>query len=393
MKIDVDRILLVAGVALLPVYIFDSGGIQPAHALLGMFSAFWLARKGYLPESWSVLLFAIFAYVLLVETSYAILGFSAAHLIHAAFFLYNFILTAAVYSYVREKGLPSLVPGLYVAVAIAVGTVLVSGVDLQEYGPDGRSTGSFNNPNQLGFFSVCLLSLTYLLYHRRAIGYIVAAAFFLSAVFLAIASLSKAAMVANLIVVIFAIYPRIPRYRSLFTAIGAFFLGSLMYLAFNEGIFDDFLFKQRLLRIPVESDSSLEARGYLAFLEGSGLQWLLGLGYGNVDRIVGHEVHSTLGSIVNNYGFVGLTLFLGSLLIWFRRILQSFGLVGLLCITGPAMLYGISHNGTRFTIFWLLFAASIAAAERSRRSPHRRASTIAPLESPLSRFTADAGPR
>ena len=82
--------------------------------------------------------------------------------------------------------------------------------------------------------------------------------------------------------------------------------------------------------------------------------------------IVGHEVHSTLGSVINNYGFLGLILFSAVLAIWAFRLWQSYGAVGMISIAGPAMLYGITHNGIRFTIFWLLFAASMAMARNTR---------------------------
>jgi len=48
-------------------------------------------------------------------------------------------------------------------------------------------------------------------------------------------------------------------------------------------------------------------------LEGTGLQWIYGLGMGNVDCVARHELHSNLGSAFNNYGLIGLLLFGGVL--------------------------------------------------------------------------------
>ena len=89
---------------------------------------------------------------------------------------------------------------------------------------------------------------------------------------------------------------------------------------------------------------------------------LFGLGSQNAREIIGHEVHSTLGSVLNNYGLIGLTLFGTVIFSWAKRIWNAHGFIGLICMVGPPMLYGITHNGTRFTFFWLLFAASLAMA-------------------------------
>jgi hypothetical protein len=243
-------------------------------------------------------------------------------------------------------------------------TVWISGVDLREFTEIGRSTGTFNNPNQLGYFSVCLLSLTYLLYRHGELSYRLATLIFIASLFLAIASLSKAAMVANFAVIFLALKPSGSRVAVALWA-GLVPIGlSLAWWLLSTGAMDDYLFKQRLASMAYEADSSLQSRGYLAFLQGDASQLLLGLGTTEVIKIVGHEVHSTLGSILNSYGLLGLMIFGGAMLIWARDLWRAYGLVGLVCIAGPAMLYGITHNGVRFTIFWLLFASSLAMARR-----------------------------
>jgi hypothetical protein len=58
------------------------------------------------------------------------------------------------------------------------------------------------------------------------------------------------------------------------------------------------------------------------------------------------------------YGVIGLGLFLTFWYLWFRRTLAEFGLLGVLLINVPASFYGITHNGSRFAIFWLLIGLS-----------------------------------
>jgi hypothetical protein len=88
------------------------------------------------------------------------------------------------------------------------------------------------------------------------------------------------------------------------------------------------------------------------------------LGTHQILEIVGHEVHSTFGSVLNSYGFVGFLLFLSAIGAWMWQIYRAYGVTGVACMVGPALIYGISHNGIRFTIFWLLFATSLGMASR-----------------------------
>lgn len=358
---------------MLPVYVFGSGGMQPAHMVLACFAGLTLLTRGIPVTHWSLSLLAIFLYSFAVESIYVIAGENPKTLINSIFFLYNFLLVCAVYQHVRHGGLAALVPGILIAAAIVLVTILITGVDLREMAETGRSTGTFNNPNQLGYFSVCLLSLGYLFYRHGMVSYWLAAGVFAVSLFLAISSLSKAAMIANFVVLMLALKPASSRNTLMVWSLGMLVGGALLFQMFLNGAFDEFLFMERLANMANENDGSLEARGYFALLEGNMLQMLFGLGAQGVDEIVGHEVHSTLGSVVNNYGPIGLLFFSIALVVWALRLWHAYGFVGLFCLAAPAILYGITHNGVRFTIFWLLFAASMAMARNSEIAQARRA--------------------
>ena len=42
----------------------------------------------------------------------------------------------------------------------------------------------------------------------------------------------------------------------------------------------------------------------------------------------------------------------------------SFGFIGIFLINLPPMLYGITHNGIRFTIFWILISLTLSQKNR-----------------------------
>lgn len=367
LKIFADRLnslFFLIGTSLLPVYIFGSGGVQPAHVVFLLFFSLTLFFRGIPFNAWSLSLVAAFFYFFAVESFYVVLGADPKFMINSVFFLYNLLLAVAVYVHVRENGLSAMVPGVIISACIAITAIMVTGVGFRVSEGVSRSTGTFNNPNQLGYFSVCLLSICYLLLRHKYISYWVGVCIFSASLFLSISSLSKAAMAANFMVIIFALKPASSR-SGLLRWFGLLLLGIpfLFYLYIND-YFADFLFVERFMSMTNEGDSSLESRGYFAFLNGNALQIMFGIGTQGVDQVLGHEVHSTLASVLNNYGFIGFVIFCAALCVWANRLWKAYGLVGLICLAGPPMLYGLTHNGIRFTIFWILFAASMAMASR-----------------------------
>jgi hypothetical protein len=370
---SLEGFLLALGTLLVPIYVFDSGGIQPAHAILILFTMVVLVRKVAPMEVWYILLAMLSFHSLFLESFYFIAGGDIETLINPMFFFYNLLLVIAVYSFSMRYGISALVPGVVIACLVAFLAVVLTGVSLQEAG-DGRPTGAFNNPNQLGYFSVCILSLTYLLYRHHHLKYIIAVVIFCISIFLSIASLSKAAMIANFMVAFMALKParnnssqknKSSHISILFVWIFLALLGLIFIsVLYTQGFFDSYLFVQRLHGIAQEDDSSLESRGYFALFDGNALQFIFGLGVSNAISIVGHEVHSTLASVLNNNGIIGFLLLSGVFAIWFMRLWRTYGFIGMCCIAGPAMLYGITHNGTRFVMFWILLGASMAMASR-----------------------------
>jgi hypothetical protein len=124
------------------------------------------------------------------------------------------------------------------------------------------------------------------------------------------------------------------------------------------GALNKFHFVERLQSIGEDSDDNLTERGYRSPFQHGAVGFLVGLGDERVKDIVGHEVHSTFWSYLMKYGVVGLGLFLTFWYLWIRRTMAEFGLLGVLLINMPASIYGITHNGSRFAIFWLMIGLS-----------------------------------
>ena len=284
-----ELMLLSTGIALLPVYVSKSGGVQPAHLVLSVFAILIFVKNGIPRTSWSVLLLVFSVYVFAVELYYSLDGFTYSYkgktylpIINSAFYFYNYLVLAALYIYCRRSGLTAVSIGVLCATAIALATVFISGVDLQGADAYVRSSGTFNNPNQLGFFSVCLLSITYLMYRQGSIGYMVATALFLVALFLSIASLSRVVIFANFAVFFFVFQPRLSRAAILLWGTATIVLGGLLLWLFSSGALNEFLFVQRFYDKSAAVDSTLEGRGYFVLAQATLPQLLFGLGFQNV---------------------------------------------------------------------------------------------------------------
>jgi hypothetical protein len=366
--LSLECALLTWAVALFPLYVFPSGGLQPSHIAF-LFLSLTVLPSGVPRQTW-LLLFGFFAfYSFLVEAITSIVSGEVRHLVNPAFFLFNFLLMAGVYKVVRRNGSGALKYGVFIALTIALISVYLGGVDLREIGDGGRPTGTFNNPNQLGYFSVCVLSIAYLLYVDGEIRLSSFLALLVASMFLAVASLSKAAIIAGFAALGFLFLPSRGRGGVLlWIAIVLASIAAAVWLT-SSGHLDELLFFNRLANMADEGDSSLVDRGYFAFLEGSTAEIIFGLGSSEVYRIVGHEVHSTFASVWNTYGIVGFIIFLPIFVIWARTLYHAYGLIGMIVLAGPAILYGVGHNGTRFSIFWLLMAVSMATGRRALTRP------------------------
>jgi hypothetical protein len=222
-----------------------------------------------------------------------------------------------------------------------------------------RAVGTFNNPNQLAYFAICTFSIASLLYLRDEIKtplYLMLAA---SSVGLAMASLSKGGLISVLFGALIAISASFNRKRLSGKLIAVcVLLTAASGQLYAMGALDDFQFVQRLDAIGTDSDDNLAARGYRSPFQHGAVGLLVGLGDQKVKDIVGHEVHSTFWSYLMKYGVVGLGLFLTFWFLWIRRTMAEFGVLGVLLINMPASIYGITHNGSRFAIFWLMIGLS-----------------------------------
>lgn len=361
------------GIATYPLYFFKSGSIQISHFFLLLFSVFVLVRIGITKNKYffTFLFFLFYCYFVNFFYFYrGLLVFNEAdigHLKSLLFLTYNFILMISIISYLKFKDKSKeIFYGVLSAILIISFYILFEYFDeIGKY----RFSGPFNNPNQLGYFCACTFSFIYLFYRNLYIPYLVMISLIILLNLIAILTLSKAAIVALFLCSIFTIKPLNFKY-SKFISILVILFTLFVFLIFLFKILDTNLY-ERLSGIRDESDSSLEVRGYLVFFKASLSQFFFGMGPKNVlTHHYGNEIHSTFAMVLTSYGIIGLLIFGFLISFWIFDIKKMYGIAGVICICGPFLLYGLTHNGIRFSFFWVLFAVTICMSNKIIKNPN-----------------------
>ena len=353
-------------IALCPLYIFPSGSIQISHFLLLIFSVLVFMFIGISLDKYFYIFLFFLIYCLAVEVFYIFYNthvseyYNLETLKEIFFLSFNFITVIFLVSFFNHQKKFNVI---FNSLATAFVIILISYYYQFFFGTTTiRFSSLFNNPNQLGYFSVCSFSLVYLLYRNFYISYYLMIGSIILLVSFSILSLSKAAIISLFLCVLFAIKPYNNKYSKIIVLI--FFLSIIFFITFFYPQISDTNFYNRLISTFNEPDSSLEARGYLVFLEANLPEAIFGMGPNKAYELQGHEIHSTFAIILTHYGFIGLLIFNLLILCWVLDIKKSFGLNGVICICAPSLLYGLTHNGIRFSIFWIVFAISIAFSRK-----------------------------
>lgn len=351
---------------LFPVYVFKSGLPQPGDMLmLLLVPVVFLSGRNALtpaairPTRW-LLLFT--GYLILVNLVWTLaqnawsLNTKDGFLITSTYYIYNatfFLCALVLYTRYRERFLWLT---LQVTLATVVVQVLISFVFSK-----GGSRGAvlFNNPNQLGYYAVLSASILCLGRRKLGLGTLPATIGLLCSSYLALLSASKAALGAVAILVAVGLLSN-PRF------ILVSVLGFMLLLVSSNRVTDAISAAQNRIETD-ESNSFFEERGYDRIVANKEY-WLFGAGEGGYRRfkettVIGsHELHSSAGTIFFCYGIIGTILF-----VQFAWAVVRGGRFKYILILLPAAAYGLTHQGLRFTLLWVLLAMFVALKDYERR--------------------------
>lgn len=361
-------LIIIIYCAIKPLYFFDSGHMQVCDYFLVIASAILLSKKNFrivFPQERKKILLVLLYFVgyqMLINMIWFVFGVSDIRFIYSTmYFFFNywaFYTVILVESDIgTERTIKSLVIGSFISVVIAIlGACLDNGVNM-------RKMGWFNNPNQLGYFAILIVTVAVIFKeHLKKIELL----FMIGAsVYLITISASKAAFLALIMMVIICVifgnntwdvkhmaYTML-LFISLFIAGYLFFYSDNIHIVSNQTLM---FMRERILHLNLEADSNLgEGRGYNRIFE-IGMHFFWGMGEGAYNRfhsMTGNEVHSTFINIFISYGLIGF--FIISNFFWMIVKKEGKTIRNLCCLSG-LVLYSFTHNGIRNTLLWILLA-------------------------------------
>ena len=223
-----------------------------------------------------------------------------------------------------------------------------------------RNVGTFNNPNQLGYYALLITALIMFCANQVNTRVRWTVLGISSGLILAFTSLSKAAILSYLGLVFVFILKNLLNKKNIKKMIIVLVMLISSYSLINSttNILNENQVLQsvetRLNSIGDDSDDNLEGRGYGRIIDFPEY-WVFGAGEGEFNRfsgpLQGYEFHSTLGNIQVSYGLIGLILYILLLL----SVTKGNGYSNFYIIIF-ILIYGITHNGIRNSLFWILVA-------------------------------------
>jgi hypothetical protein len=365
--------LMILSIALLPVYKFPSGGFQLCDIPIFLIFLITVCKRNEANPFLANQLRLVFPYILwviLVNGVYSMFkGNYISYIVNSGTIVYG-ILTM----YVFALNMPKMFFNLkYVYLALFLSIILTFTV--KGHSEEGvRYLLSFNNPNQLGYFSVLLLANVAVLIswkkrnHLDKTWYSIGdLGLFLIAHYFAIISVSRAAIFAVVIIDLWLIKYLVKNNLPLLLLATMLVLSFALTMGVKSSFVQDKISGRGKSFNLGESFTENQQRLGSQLVFTNPLEFLVGAGKGRGDpagqkNLLSSrnypylEVHNLFGDILRSYGLIGLALFSVWMfkLIWDSRILS-----GAFWIWAAVLMYNMSHNGIRFRSFWILLAMLI----------------------------------
>ncbi len=274
-------------------------------------------------------------------------------LFSSTYYVYNFM-AFIFFSYMFRNYPKEMMRAAYIGLA----AVIILQIPHIHLFPDQtwRQTGTFNNPNQLAYWSLLSLIVLVLFRHNNRFNLMDFFLFFVL-LYLQTQAISKAGMITfALAVLCLPFVPQMSKMGRIFillTLCAGVVYGVFNYdkiLAIPDKVVEVERVVARLETIGEDEDDNPLVRGYGRLYEFPEYV-LLGAGEGAYERfnpVHPNEIHSGLATIVFSYGIAGTAFFAFFLLSILNR--QPWYYVFLF---GCVFLYSLPHQNIRFTHFWV----------------------------------------
>lgn len=363
MKIKIINIhiwLLVLYMMLKPLYILNDSPIQIADLILLFNIVFIIITKHKISILYPEKIFSVIILYQLVINIFSYFIYrgetleSFSLLKNNLYYIFNLLVMiyiSTLIDFFGEKIIKGITKGLTLSmIIILIGLILNIGTS--------RNSSFFNNPNQLGYYSLIVITSTLLLQNfyndfQKGICITIGILSILMCV-------SKAAIIA--VIVLYTMYystrKRLRKSIKInvkkgFFALCLLILGIGLILKFKDILlpYTNVLFQRVEPLLKGESNLG-SGRGYNRIKE-IGLKIFYGVGEGafyRFETMRGNETHSSYITIIISYGIIGF----GMYILFFKEIIRKKYLEFFIIFSG-VLVYWLSHNGLRTSLVWILF--------------------------------------
>lgn len=344
-----------------PLYLLPSGLPQPADlimliGIIGM-AAYIIQSRAHTVNKTIAIGLMFIGYAALINLINFSVQSDPRFVLAILFYSYNFLvfclITLAFSRYTRQMQRWSYL--VVIAVIIAQGCfILIAGPDR------GRFEGTFNNPNQLSYWSLLSACMLAILKKKDGLNTLDLIALLIVG-YIQTQTLSKAGMIVYVIFMTgLMLTPLLRRHFKVIIIIVGL-AASITLLSQPDKLTN--LISQnktidravdRLGTIGQQNDDSLQGRGYDRIWRYSEYL-ILGAGEGAYHRFTidgrNKELHSGIATLLFSYGIAGTALFSAFIFLIFNR--KSWYLLFFFALL---MAYGVTHQNIRFTHFWIFLA-------------------------------------
>lgn len=218
-----------------------------------------------------------------------------------------------------------------------------------------RATIFFNNPNQLGYFSLLMLSLFTILPSSFRKNIFLTILVISTCGYLVLYSGSRAALVGVLLLASMIFY-----LEGFKLKIKSVVLILILFISIPLLLKSDFIkskvdsISTRNERFEESNVSEVQIRGYDRFMLHPHYLFY-GAGEGLNERFNSYhslEMHSGIGNILFSYGILGFVLFVGFIKNVINKDMFFYGLLLM-----PIITYNVTHQGFRDSLFWVVLAS------------------------------------
>jgi len=353
------RITFLFGILLTPLYLTKSGSIQLSHFFLIISFVLMLFYKklyffwnsNYFSEYLYIELFIFYSFI--IGLFWFILYKDTLTIISPFYFVFNYLISNLMITLYKDNIKFSAY--FYYTIILSVFSVLIVAIfnldNYFEHEDYYRRSLTFNNPNQLGYWSLLTATSIFILKDKIKMTLINNFLFYgsiFSIMYFTFISLSKAATFSILILIV------LNSLKNKILIVFIMVFGFYIYTNYDKYTSDEngtlVKLEKRINETGEANDDNLVGRGYDRIYNFSEFI-VFGAGEGATERFNTEiELHSSFGTLLFSYGFFGIIVISLFLLRIFLKNKKKF-----IILLIPSLLFGITHMGLRFTFFWTNF--------------------------------------